>query len=72
MIDCDIDHENDPRCGDGERFFVSTEGWIENNISRKLEDVGRRRWFLCEFQHNGQQYAIINKRCFNWNGNSSR
>lgn len=43
MIDSDIENENDPRCGDGERFFVSTEVWIENNILRKLKDVGRRR-----------------------------
>ena len=37
VIDSDTESENETR-GTGECSFASTEEWIEDNISRKLED----------------------------------
>ena len=37
MIECDKESEHEAHTA-GERHFASTEAWIEDNVSRELED----------------------------------
>ena len=64
MIDSDTESENETH-GAGECSFASTEEWIEDNISRKLEDFTEMSIITIECS-NVKSVSEITKLIFGW------